>query len=156
MSEINDTIDARLDEARPNRYRPEQDEWLTAIIDDVAVTISIEEAQKRVARDLVVRREAEATKRTNRVLRDIFKTGNLPLDWLDMQRCPLSINGERVALGACTPDDFREFANIERRRAAKEHATRNESCDGARFLADMIEKNGARRASDLVLLDVAS
>lgn len=149
MSDLNDMIDSALDAARPDRYHPGDADWFAAIIDIVAAEIPDDDARRKVARDIVVRREAEATKRTNKVLREIVATSQLPLDWMDLQRWPLGVGEERVALGACMADDFREFANIERRRAANEFATRNESCEGAVFMADLIEDKGVTFAADL-------
>lgn len=149
MTDLNDRIDQALDAGRPDRYQPGDEGWLDPIIDAIAADIPDAEARRRVARDIVVRREAEATKRTNRVLREVVATGQLPLDWMDIQRWPLGVGEFRVALGACMADDFRDFANIERRRAANEFATRNESCEGAIFLADLIDDKGVVFASDL-------
>lgn len=156
MTDLNETIDDRLNLARPDRYEPGDESWLQSIIDDIANEIPSYDARQRVARDIVIRREAEATKRTNRVLRDVIRSGQLPFDWFDIRRWPLGVGDQRVALGACTSDDFREFANIERRRAANDFATRNESCEGAEFLAELIDDKGVTFADELVDTEVVA
>jgi hypothetical protein len=49
---------------------------------------------------------------------------------------------ERVALRATTPKDLRDFATEERRRAGKDFATRNSTCENAEWLADQMVEVG--------------
>lgn len=149
MTGLNDTIDARLAELRPDRYQPGDADWLDPIVHEIAGQIPADDARLRVARDVVTRREAEAMKRTNRVLRHIVQTGQFPIDWLDMQRWPLGCGEWRVTLGACMALDLREFAHVERRRAAADFAARNESCQGAERLAQMIDDGDVLFVADL-------
>lgn len=145
LEQINDMLDL----CRPDRYEQGEYGWLDPVIADIAALIPPADAQLRAARDIVVRKEGDATKRTNRLLREVVSTGQVPLDWMDLLSSPLAVGDERVALRACTPDDFRRFAAKERRAAANEFASRNDSCEGALFLADLIEDKGLTFAADI-------
>lgn len=146
----NELIDERLDALRPDRYQPgEGADWLAPIIEEVASTYTADEARIRIAADVVMQRETVAMKRTNRVLRDMLKSGQFPIDWMDIHRWPLGCGEWRVALGSCRTVDLREFATVERRRAAKDFATRNESCEGAEWLADLVADKGLLVVDDL-------
>lgn len=147
-------IPALLDAARPDRYDPTDKTWMSPVVDMVADCILIEEARSIAAVRLVSVAEATATKGTNRLLREIAETGAWPLDWFDAMRWPLAVEaGERVALRAASAEDFRKFAARERRAASLDFTSRNESCEGALFVADAMEAQRVERAFDLQLPD---
>lgn len=143
-------ITTLLDRIRPDRYDPADHTWQAPVIAAVAGDITIEEARQIAAGRLVSNAEATATRRTNKLLRQIIETGALPLDWMDCLSWPLAIDdNERVALRAANADDLRRFANRERRAAANDFAARNESCEGALRLADLMAECGATVAADV-------
>lgn len=139
-----------LDRIRPDRYDPADHSWQVPVVDLVAADITIEEARQIAAARLVSNAEATATRRTNKLLREIAEGGTLPIDWLDSLDWPLAIDdNERVALRAATVEDLRKFAARERRAASLDFTARNQSCEGALALADLIEDSGAIVASGL-------
>ncbi len=148
-----------LDLHRPDRYDPTDRSWQAPIVDLVAEELTAAEARAIAADRIVSRAEAEATKRTNRLLREIASSGEWPLGWLDALSWPLAVHdGERVALRAATPDDLANFANRERRSAANDFAQRNLTCEGALLLAERMTAQGADLVGRFLpdVLDVAS
>lgn len=152
MSDWNNRIDQLLAERRPDSYEVDGgDEWLDDIAEEIADDIPEAEARSRLARTEVRRREKTKLQQTNKLLREIHKTGQLPLDWLDVLNNPLGVGKIRVALRAAAPRHFREFANEERRRAASDFVTRNESCEAAAWLADQMDAQGYNFGKDISL-----
>lgn len=150
MPDLTGEIDRLLTERRPDRYEVEGgDEWLDTIADEVGPSISVAEARFIAARSQVRRREGEKLKATNRLLREIHESGEVPLDWLDTAHLPVAVGKERVALRAMRAEDFRTFAGDERRRAANDFTTRNESCAAAEWLADRMDATGTELLVDL-------
>lgn len=149
---LSSRIDELLAERRPDRYEVNGgDEWLDHIADEVAHLIPAGEAQFRTARQTVQNREAGKIQKTNKLLRDIYVSGQMPLDWLDTLSLPVAVGKERVALRAMTPKDFRHFASDERRAAASDFTTRNQTCEAAEWIADQMDGGGFAYGRDLVL-----
>lgn len=149
MSEINGEVDRLLAEHRPDRYAKDGgDGWLDDVADLVAGLIPEAEARVIHARSLVRAREAQKLKTANRVLRDVFDSRQLPLDWLDLLSLPIAVGKERVALRACTPEDFRQFAVEERRRAAGDFTARNHTCEAAEWMAEQMLAEGAATGAE--------
>lgn len=143
-------IPALLDQHRPDRYDPEDHSWQQPVIERVAFDITAAEARQMAAAKLVSNAEATATKRTNRLLRDITSAGTFPLGWFDALAWPLAVDDhERVALRAAIANDFVRFANRERRAAANDFSARNDTCEGAQFVADYMAEHGIEFASDI-------
>jgi len=172
-------IDALLAECRPDRYtvrdsiadealiqdddsdsdeESDQTTWLDVIAERVEDLIPEAELRRRYARREVGLREGRSTRRANDFLREIARSGQLPLGWLDLKDFPVAIvtrdvrpgerpriREERVALRAMTPLDFKTFANEERRRAAVDFASRNASCEGAEWIAERMTMDRASR-----------
>lgn len=137
-------IDKLLAEMRPDRYvKDGGDEWLDEVSDAVASLIPDAEAREIAASQAVRRREGALTKSTNRLLREIYEAGQPPLDWLETLHLPLATGKERVALRAVTENDFLVFARDERRAAANDFASRNETCQAAEWLAVQMKSQGA-------------
>lgn len=118
--ELNQRIDAALSAVRPDRYEPGGD-WIRPVIADFAADMSVFEARQIAAETIVRRREAEATKRVNRMLKGLVAAGQytLPLDWFLYANEPVALEREddkgrivrvRVALRAMTADDWRDFS----------------------------------------------
>jgi plasmid replication initiation protein len=143
-------IPALLDRYRPDRYDPADKSWQTPVCEMVAADLDIAEALSIAASRLVSTADATATKRTNALLREIAKSGQVPLEWLDAMSWPLAVDdNERVSVRAATADDFRRFANRERRAASLDFTSRNSSCEGALHVAEQMEASGAVFARDL-------
>lgn len=150
-------VDRLLGERRPDRYELEGgDGWLDDIADEVEPLIPEAEARAIAARQMVRAREGQKTKAANRVLREVFLSGQPPLDWLDLLNLPIAVGKERIALRAATADDFRSFATDERRRAAADFASRNATCEAAEWLADMMDAERATFCRDLTLTEAAA
>jgi hypothetical protein len=136
-------VDELLAEQRPDRYEPTEAEWIDGVTDQVKHLIPASKAVYLAARAMVARREQTKMQQTNKLLRQIHESGQIPLDWLDTSHLPLAVSKkERVALRACTPQDFEDFANRERRSAMKESAARHETCEAANWIADQMRGNG--------------
>lgn len=136
-------VDALLAQQRPDRYEPTEADWLDGVAEQVKHLIPASKAVFLAARDMVARREQSKMQQTNKLLRQIYESGQFPLDWLETVHLPLAVSKkERVALRACTPEDFEEFANRERRSALKESAARHETCEAANWIADQMRGNG--------------
>jgi hypothetical protein len=107
-------------------------EWL-------ALQTPVAKARLFYARTIVHRVEGEATKSTNRFLREVARTGAIPVDWFETLAWPVAINRhDRVALRAITSSDLLQFEVVERRSADSEHASRLEACEGAHLLAEWL------------------
>lgn len=145
-------VDRLLAARRPDRYELEGgDDWLDRIADEIESMIPEAEARAIAARQMVRFREGQKTKAANRVLREVFQSQQPPLDWLDTLNLPIAVGKERVALRAATSVDFRNFANDERRRAASDFAARNDTCEAAEWLADVMDAEGVTFCRDLRL-----
>lgn len=143
-------IPALLDRVRPDRYDPTDKTWMHEVIAQVAEEISVAEARRIAATKEVVTAEATATRRTNRLLRDIAQSGHWPLDWFDALSWPLAVSDtERVALRATTTDDLIRFAERERLAADTDHQSRLLTVDGAQIVARLIEHQGVTFTRDL-------
>lgn len=157
MTDYHSEIDRLLGERRPDRYEPDGgDEWLDLIADEIQYLIPESEARAIVARQAVRRRETDKLRAANRLLREIYDSKQLPVDWLDTMSLPMGVAKERVALRAARPGDFRNFANEERRRAAADFASRNRTCEAAEWIADCMEVGGVKFGRDINILEGAA
>lgn len=156
---MNDQLKGEIDrlsaEQRPDRYEPAAGsaDWMVAVGDQVAYLILPREAQRQLALDLVKKREIVKLRQSNRLLRDIYRTGQLPLGWFDLLPSPIAVGLERVTLRVITTPDLEKFATEERRRAAREFAARNDAVEGAELLCKWMTAAGARHLADLGLAD---
>ena len=145
-----DMIPSLLNRVRPDRYDPTDKEWMHSVIAQVAEEITADEARRIAATREVVVAEASATRRTNRLLRDIAQNGSWPLDWLDALAWPLAVSdSERVALRATTAQDLTLFATRERTAADTDHHSRLLTVDGAEIVAGLLERQGVLFTRDL-------
>lgn len=158
MTELVGRIDELLAERRPDRYETVSgDEWLDQIAAEVAGLVPAAQAQYRSARMVVGQREGNKTRRTNKLLREIYRSGQLPLDWLQTLNLPLAVGKERVAIRACIAKDFENFAIEERRAAARDFSTRHETCEAAEWIAKEMVAAGISYGRDLdYVLEVAT
>lgn len=142
MEDLNAYIDEQLDRYRPDRYDIGDDTWRRQIYADIEQWVPEIEAKRIAAKQIVDQREGSATRKANALLRDIGKTEQWPLDWMDYVDRPISVGGERVRLGASSSNDFRQWAIDERRRAAQDSTARFMACEGAEWVADSIDGYG--------------
>lgn len=139
-----------LNERRPDRYTPgDQDtsKWLDEIAEEFAGGIDVKTAQVRAVRAIVGSLEGAQTRETNHILRSV--RDQPPLDWVFFRTLPLVVGDERVAIRACTPDDFREFAGEENIRANEEYKIRQDTVSGALWIAEYMEQNNVQSGAVL-------
>lgn len=158
LNELHTLIDTLLREQRPDRYTP-GDDWINGVIDAIPPhMVPAEDARRIAISQEVKRREGQATRKANAVLREIGRSGQLPMHWAEQADDPISIitihvddDGntrrieERVALRAATADDFRTWSQVERDRADDDHKARLIACDGADYIADGMDGAGCRK-----------
>lgn len=152
---LNEYIDAQLRNKRPDRYQL-GDSWIEEVVDSIPLDmVPVDEMRRIYLREQVNRREGEATKSANRILRKWNQTGQLELHWWNSANEPLAIEyvdvddegepytkNERVALRAATPQDLRLWANSEYKAAKADFEARKSAVDGARDIAALIENGG--------------
>lgn len=160
--ELNQLIDDLLAQARPERYDADEKEWMESVVAPVRKELQRQKSADDVALDAakrrVYQREGLATKRTNKILRDIAETGQLPIgwgegDWLaflfDILHLPMSIARRRVRFGAASAADLVAWELESAREQDKRNKAEAASREGARFLADMLDRQHAQRIEDL-------
>lgn len=155
-------IDEALARVRPERYDASDKDWMDEVVETVREMLE-ERRRDEVIRDAaarrVYRREAEATKRTNRILRDINETGRLPLGWgegddwrtvlFDLLHLPLSIARQRVRFGVASAHDLEQWELESGREEDKRRAAQIAARQGARLLVDWLKDQEVERVEDL-------
>ncbi len=137
---VRDQIRVAIYERRPDRYTPGGDDsWLDDIAEEFAPQIAASDAQRRAARSIVGDLEGNATRSTNRILRETLTQP--PLDWEFFRNSPLAVGNERVAIRACTAQDFRQFAVEEQARADADYRVREQTVKAAVAIAELMERN---------------
>lgn len=151
MDALKRRIDVELRTARPDRYAP-GDAFLDVVAERVRADVPILLAQEMLARDLVGRREGQATKRVNKFLRGIAGMDGqyaLPVDWYVYADEPVAITvpvtddhgevlgrrWERVALRAVNPADWLNFVSAGREDAQQRHDAEMRMYDAAEWCA---------------------
>lgn len=160
--QLNHNIDEALAKARPERYQADDKDWMDDVIESVRQELAErarDDMVKDEARRRVYRREAQATKRTNRILRDIDATGQLPLGWGDgdmwrkllfeLLHLPLSIGGIRVRFGVAGVNDWEQWLLESARQRDKRNAAEISANEGARLLVQLLKEQRAERTEDL-------
>lgn len=142
MESLSQHIDALLDQHRPERYDAGDKAWRQAVYAAVEPLVPPADARRLAASQLVDQREGIATRAANELLRQIGRSRQWPLDWMDQGCRPISVATERVQLGAATPIDLEHWAIDERRVAAQDFAARSLACDGAEWCAEQMRTNG--------------
>ena len=138
-----------LDQHRPERYESTDKSWMEPVVEIVAQSLSAQEARFIAADHKVHSEEATATRPVKRILRD-FANGVARLEWLDVMHWPVAIDGKtRVQVGKMTADDWRAWANQERRQAMDDMAARHAACEGAERVAEMMLASGAATTGDI-------
>jgi hypothetical protein len=166
--ELSQLIDEWLASERPERYDSTDKEWMSAVIvkarDALKARREDDDVIAESARRLVHQREGQATKRANRVLRNISRTGQLPLDWgqgdnwrmllFETLSLPLAIDKKRVRFGAASASDLDQWELENAREEDKRKLAQIESRRGAKLLADWVRSQGAGRVEDLRRRDI--
>lgn len=160
--QVTHSIDDLLGHARQERYPAADKEWMEPVVEsvrDMLLGQPYSAAILDAARRRVWRREAEASKKTNRLLRDINQTGQMPLGWgdgdtwhdtlFDMLHLPLAIGGERVRFGVATANDLVQWELESAREQDKRNAAQAASRDGARLLSAWMQAQKVRRIEEL-------
>lgn len=137
-------LDALMARHRPDRYRAGDLSWTAAVEQVVGDSFTWKQARQIAAEAQIKAREAQATRKANRLLRELSNTGVMPLDWLDLARWPVAVGAERICFEAMTAADFRQFATDERDAANRDHAARLDTCKGAEMLADQLDAAGPK------------
>lgn len=157
LTKLTTLVDRLLRENRPDRYSPEAADWLDAVSDMIPLGMIPENEVRRFAiRSVVGRREGVATRKANRLLREVGQSGQLVLDWWEQANDPITVEtrftdeagnartvNERVALRAATAADMWGLSQQERERADSDHKARLMACDGADFIAESMYRMGA-------------
>lgn len=160
--QLNHDIDEALAKLRPERYQADDKDWMDGVIETVQKELAERERDELVkdeARRRVYRREGQATKRTNRILRDIDATGQLPLGWgdgdawrvllFDLLHLPISIGGLRIRFGVASASDWEQWLLESGRQRDKRNAAEISANNGARRLLQLLKEQRAERTDDL-------
>lgn len=160
--QLNHDIDGALSHIRPERYDAEEKEWMDSVVEIVREVLSErtrDEVLRDEARRRVYRREAEATKHLNRILRNIDDTGQLPIGWgegdnwrdmlFDVLHMPLSIARKRVRFGVANAADLEQWELESAREEDKRRAAQISARSGARLLQQKLREQGAKRIEEL-------
>lgn len=161
--ELNQLIDEWLSNDRPERYDSGDKEWMDNVVAKTIESLNNrpdhEEVISDAARRRVYQREGQATKRANKVLRNIAETGALPIGWgeggewkaflVDVLSPPLSIGRQRVRLGAASPSELEQWVLENVREEDKRRTAQASSREGARLVADWERAQGVQRFEDL-------
>ncbi|MFB4280789.1 hypothetical protein ACBJ59_36255 [Nonomuraea sp. MTCD27] len=162
FKELNDLIDNWLADERPERYDSGDKEWMETVVKRTADSLEEQPDYTQVfldaARRRVYQREGTATRRANKFLRDIARTGQMPLGWgegdawkavlRDILSAPLSIERSRVRLAAAAPADLEAWELENAREEDKRRLAQIEARSGARLLGDWLRQQGVQRVDD--------
>lgn len=160
--ELTHLIDDLLYDVRPERYSADDKDWMDPVITRIETELGrrrVREVIHDIARRRVHNREAVATRKANRILRDINDTGQLPLGWgdgedwkklfVDTLHCPLSIARQRVRFGAASPQDLNQWELENARDDDKRRMAQISARAGARLVAQWALEQGVGRVEDL-------
>lgn len=128
----------------------------------------LEAAIKKLARERVGQREGIRTKSGNDFIRSLFNeqgdVQQLPLLWQDLERDAITVTDKfpervrgrmelvekevRVAIGAATPAEIRNWVVKERERNAAAFVSAERKCTAGDYLADDMERLGMKTTHD--------
>lgn len=119
-----DQIDKLIQDNIPDRS--DNDDWLDVVISEVSDRLPPAEAKATAARMLVKSRLGRLIQNANNALRKWHRTGQWPLDLMDLARLPMALDGNktRVRFGAATSLDLTDAILYQARifaRAAEAH-----------------------------------
>lgn len=142
--------------ARPDRAENDSMEWVDEVADQVALDeLTTQEAARRYLRNFARNVEGQSTKAANGLLRNFYRTGQLPIDWEMSADLPISFDNTvirdgkpvtvkvRVKLGHATSHDFELWAETEDKARERDYSARGESVQAARTVANGMRESGA-------------
>jgi hypothetical protein len=143
-------VTRRLRDARPDRYQDDDSSWQQSTYDWLIGHVRENELQQRLvltdwAWKMVRGAETRQKKAVNRLLREIGEQrGVIPGSWVDLKRAPLSLDGkEHVVVERITSADLATWELTERRRNDRNFARVALACDGAAYVREHLEAQGA-------------
>ena len=153
--ELTAIVDGLLRANRPDRYRP-GDPWLDEVANQVESKITIIEAKRIAARQMVGHREGRATRAVNKFLKSLTSDGEFRMDetWALYADEPVAFIEDddedgghrvRVALRAMKAADWERFALHGRADAQHRFEAEMAMYDAAEWLAS---QQGAASFSD--------
>lgn len=136
-----------------NKERPDEatdTEWLDPIIKRVAESMPVKQAKREAARSMVASAEKSLLGRTNKYLRVWGKSGQWPIDWMDMSNMPLALaRNHKVRLGAASPANITTAAQYQREEFAKTAQAHEETLAALTGLTREMRMNRASNPDDL-------
>lgn len=141
---------AILNKSRPDKTKNDDHTWWEPIILRYRDSIPIEDAQDEVMRRRIAALERKATRRTNKLMREINETGQYPLHLMDAENWPLSVGDERVALRAVTEWDLAISEREERESTTADFASRMSGVGGRAKLRNMLIESGSSNVADFL------
>jgi len=142
-------IDRRLDEIRPGRIGASDRAWRERVYGWARNHIPDETTiVKRFAEAEVDRREAQATKRANKVLR-AWLHGQAPLSWEILGPLPIRVGNVRVRLDHATPEDVDDAARELARQGLATYQEVVLLVEGLRALAREARRGGHANVAQL-------
>jgi len=155
--------DGSDDDEQPQDTEQDRDGvgWMEEVIEMVVDIVPQDEVRQLYAERMVRSREGHKTQNGNRLIRKLADSGQHVLGWLECRRIPVAIvtretlwggnvriSDQRVALEALNKNDLERFEIHERRRASKDFSTRNDTCDAAQKIREMLIAVGAETVGE--------
>lgn len=153
---LRDELRNNLNKARPERYGEQERDWVDDVADDINLDVEeLRTAARDYVRNLARDVEGKATQAGNSLMRQFYRTGQLPLDWKVTGHLPISVENtvtdggqvktvkERVKLAAATARDFELWAEAEDAARNRDFAARGEAVQGAQMIAAQMRQSGA-------------
>lgn len=162
VKRLNNYLDMQL-----KLHHPDRAEVNDPVYAEIAASVPADMidgmVRKVLVRDRLTTRIEASKRNAKKILSDFAETGQLALDWWETAHYLLPVTtyiedpdtgemqkrNERVRIGAATPDDFRAYAEEERKALAKDVEARNRNIDGATQLANEISGAGVVNYGDL-------
>lgn len=143
-----DEIDKLLNEARPNHYDKDHDDWLDEVEGSIGDRIAPAEARTIAARALVRRREQAQLKKANREVGKWITSGQWALDVFDLHRLPIALgDGTKVRLGFANQLDLVRCAEFQRSELNQRIESSRKVIAGYERLAELV---GDGRVEDVI------
>ena len=155
--EFTHQVDNQLDLHRGmvERYSPGAS-WLNDVVDTIDTShISDEQIRRLYVKDLVRKREGEATRSVTNMARKMAETGQMPLDWFQYADRPIAYTIEepddegnlkkkeiRVTLRSAMGEDFLAWARWREKQAKRTYDVEMKTVDVFRGWAHEMELGG--------------
>lgn len=140
--EFRSEIDKRLDARRPERVSVTERDWRQPVYAWARNHMPDEtNLVRRIAEREVDRRESEATKRGNNLIRD-YMHGRAPLSWQLVGPLPIKVDKLRIRLNVATAAEVEDAARELRAAGKQVFDEVNLLCDGLLLLAREARERG--------------